>query len=95
MAACLCVSVTHHYPDCNTLSPSLSASWLSSNDVCELEPVVQELLRHLVAKSTTGQLNLLLLMIREGLDTGKLRAGNYRVRRTSILCGKKLFYILS
>ncbi|KAG7236031.1 hypothetical protein INR49_001431 [Caranx melampygus] len=56
----------------------LTASWLSSNELNALEPAVQELLRHLVAKSTTGQFNLLLLMIREGLDTGKLRAGNYR-----------------
>ncbi|XP_071345246.1 unhealthy ribosome biogenesis protein 2 homolog isoform X2 [Trachinotus anak] len=56
----------------------LTAPWLSSNDVNELEPAVQELLRHLVEKSTTGQLNLLLLIIREGLDTPKLRAGNYR-----------------
>lgn len=45
---------------------------------------MQELLCHLVEKSTTGQFNLLLLMIREGLHTGKLRAGNYRVRPRSI-----------
>ncbi|KAJ4946876.1 hypothetical protein JOQ06_008919 [Pogonophryne albipinna] len=56
----------------------LTASWLSASDVCELEPAVQELLRHLLEKSTTGRFNLLLLLIREGLDTGKLRAGNYR-----------------
>ncbi|XP_075966405.1 unhealthy ribosome biogenesis protein 2 homolog isoform X1 [Anarhichas minor] len=56
----------------------LAASWLSESDVCELEPAVQELLRHLVEKSTTGRFNLLLLLIREGLVTGKLRAGNYR-----------------
>lgn len=45
---------------------------------------MQELLCHLVEKSSTGQLNLLLLMIREGLDAGNLRAGNYRVRPGSI-----------
>ncbi|XP_040896586.1 unhealthy ribosome biogenesis protein 2 homolog [Toxotes jaculatrix] len=56
----------------------LTAPWLSSNDVSELEPAVQELLRHLVENSTTGQFNLLLLIIREGLDVCKLRAGNYR-----------------
>nr|XP_020445512.1 unhealthy ribosome biogenesis protein 2 homolog [Monopterus albus]XP_020445513.1 unhealthy ribosome biogenesis protein 2 homolog [Monopterus albus]XP_020445514.1 unhealthy ribosome biogenesis protein 2 homolog [Monopterus albus] len=56
----------------------LTAPWLSPSDVGELESAVQELLRHLVEKSTTGQFNLLLLMIREGLDTVKLRAGNYR-----------------
>lgn len=44
-----------------------------------------ELLRHLVEKSTTGLFNLLLLLIREGLNAGQLRAGNYRVRPGSIL----------
>lgn len=46
---------------------------------------MQKLLRHLEEKSTTGQFNLLLLMIREGLNAGQLRAGNYRVRPGSIL----------
>lgn len=45
---------------------------------------MEELLRHLVEKSTTGQFNLLLLLIREGLDTGQLRAGNYKVRSSSV-----------
>ena len=75
-----CISVTCR-PECDTFSLLLSASWLSADDVCELEPAVQELLRHLVEKSTTGRFNLLLLMIREGLDTSKLRAGNHRVRK--------------
>ncbi|XP_037306073.2 unhealthy ribosome biogenesis protein 2 homolog [Pungitius pungitius] len=56
----------------------LTASWLSESDVCKLKPALQELLRHLLVKSTTGRFNLLLLLIREGLVTGKLRAGNYR-----------------
>ncbi|XP_023280760.1 unhealthy ribosome biogenesis protein 2 homolog [Seriola lalandi dorsalis] len=56
----------------------LTAPWLSSNELNNLEPAVQKLLHHLVEKSTTGQFNLLLLIIREGLDAGKLRAGNYR-----------------
>ncbi|XP_069030220.1 unhealthy ribosome biogenesis protein 2 homolog [Embiotoca jacksoni] len=56
----------------------LTASWLSSTDVGELEPAVQELLRHLVENSTIDRFNLLLLLIREGLDSGKLRAGNCR-----------------
>lgn len=68
----------------------LTASWLSSDEVCELEPAVQELLRHLVEKSTTGQFNLLLLMIREGLDAGKLRAGNYREVLSAIIIIKLL-----
>lgn len=62
-----------------------SASWLSSNDLSELESAVLELLRHLVEKSSAGQFNQLLLMIREGLDVSKLRAGNYRVRTSSLL----------
>lgn len=61
----------------------LPASWLSSSDLCRLEPAVQELLRHLVEKSSAGQLDLLLLMVRDGLNVGQLRAGNYRVRPTS------------
>ncbi|XP_028258009.1 unhealthy ribosome biogenesis protein 2 homolog [Parambassis ranga] len=56
----------------------LTAPWLSSSDVSELEPAVQEVLGHLVEKSTTSQFNLLLLMVKEGLDTSKLRAGNCR-----------------
>ncbi|XP_059213236.1 unhealthy ribosome biogenesis protein 2 homolog [Centropristis striata] len=56
----------------------LTASWLSSSDVCELEPAVQELLRHLLERSTTSRFNLLLLLIREGLDAGRLRAGGHR-----------------
>uniref|UniRef100_G3PUR3 URB2 ribosome biogenesis homolog n=1 Tax=Gasterosteus aculeatus TaxID=69293 RepID=G3PUR3_GASAC len=56
----------------------LTASWLSESDVGELKPALQELLRHLLEKSTTGRFNLLLLLIREGLVTGKLRAGNHR-----------------
>ncbi|XP_054473474.1 unhealthy ribosome biogenesis protein 2 homolog [Anoplopoma fimbria] len=68
----------------------LTASWLSGNDVRELEPAVQELLRHLVEKSTTGRFNLLLLMISEGLVTGKLRAGNYREVLSAVIITKLL-----
>ncbi|XP_028433309.1 unhealthy ribosome biogenesis protein 2 homolog isoform X1 [Perca flavescens] len=68
----------------------LTASWLSANDVCELEPAVQELLCHLVEKSTTGRFNLLLLLIREGLDTGKLRAGSYREVLSAVIIIKLL-----
>ncbi|KAM3877151.1 unhealthy ribosome biogenesis protein 2 homolog [Diretmus argenteus] len=68
----------------------LAASWLSLNDVCELEPAVKELLRHLVESSTTGQFNLLLLLLRDGLDTGKLRAGNYREVRAAVIVIKLL-----
>uniref|UniRef100_UPI003AADB6E9 unhealthy ribosome biogenesis protein 2 homolog n=1 Tax=Centroberyx gerrardi TaxID=166262 RepID=UPI003AADB6E9 len=68
----------------------LAAPWLSLNDVGELEPAVEELLRHLVERSTTGQFNLLLLLIREGLDTGKLRAGNYREVLSAVIIIKLL-----
>lgn len=40
---------------------------------------MQELLHHLVEKCTAGQFNLLLLMIKEGLNGGYLRVGSYRV----------------
>ncbi|XP_036951576.1 unhealthy ribosome biogenesis protein 2 homolog [Acanthopagrus latus] len=73
-----------------TVHRLLTASWLSSNDVCELEPAVDELLRHLVEKSTTGQFNLLLLLIREGLDTGQLRAGNYKEVLAAVIIIKLL-----
>uniref|UniRef100_A0A096LSK5 URB2 ribosome biogenesis homolog n=1 Tax=Poecilia formosa TaxID=48698 RepID=A0A096LSK5_POEFO len=56
----------------------LKAPWLSSTDAGKLQPEVQDLLRHLVEKNTTSQFNMLLLMIREGLDVAKLRAGNWR-----------------
>ncbi|KAM7406266.1 hypothetical protein PAMP_000654 [Pampus punctatissimus] len=68
----------------------LTAPWLSAADLCELEPAVQELLCCLVEKSTTGRFNLLLLMIREGLDTGKLRAGNYRDVLSAVIIVKLL-----
>ncbi|XP_010730626.2 unhealthy ribosome biogenesis protein 2 homolog [Larimichthys crocea] len=68
----------------------LTASWLSPDDVCELEPAVHELLCHLVEKGTTGQFNLLLLMVREGLDTGQLRAGNYREVLSAVIIIKLL-----
>ncbi|XP_068446592.1 unhealthy ribosome biogenesis protein 2 homolog isoform X3 [Clinocottus analis] len=73
-----------------TLHRLLTASWLSESDVCELEPAVQKLLRHLVEKSTTGRFNLLLLTIKEGLVTGKLRAGNYREVRSAAIITKLL-----
>ncbi|CAJ1048895.1 unhealthy ribosome biogenesis protein 2 homolog isoform X2 [Xyrichtys novacula] len=73
-----------------TLHRLLTASWLSSNDVSELEPAVQELLRHLLEKSTTGQLNLLLLLIKEGLDISKLRAGNYKEVLSAVIITKLL-----
>ncbi|XP_061881914.1 unhealthy ribosome biogenesis protein 2 homolog [Entelurus aequoreus] len=54
----------------------LSAPWLSSSDTSALEPAVQKLLHHLVENITSCQFNQLLLMIRDGLDTCKLWAGN-------------------
>lgn len=68
----------------------LTAQWLSSTDLSDLEPALQALLCHLVEKCTTEQFNLLLLMIKEGLDTGKLRAGNYREVLSAIIIMKLL-----
>lgn len=59
------------------------ASWLSSENICELEPTVEELLQHLTEKSTTHHLTLLLVIVKDGLHSGKLKAGNYRVRPRS------------
>lgn len=41
---------------------------------------MQGLLRHLVEESTSDQFSLLLLVIREALNSSRLRAGSYRVR---------------
>ncbi|KAM9860653.1 unhealthy ribosome biogenesis protein 2 homolog [Aulostomus maculatus] len=68
----------------------LTAPWLTSSEICELEPAVQLLLRHLVEKSTTNQFNLLLLLIREVLDVSKLRAGNYREVLSAVIIIKLL-----
>lgn len=57
-----------------------SASWLTPSDLCDLEAAMQVLLRHLVEESTSDQFSLLLLMIRDVLNTSQLRAGSYRVR---------------
>ncbi|XP_077444130.1 unhealthy ribosome biogenesis protein 2 homolog [Stigmatopora argus] len=56
----------------------LTAPWLSPSDTCELEPAVQELLHHLLENSTLCQFSLMLTMIKDGLDTCKLMAGNYK-----------------
>ncbi|XP_054892958.1 unhealthy ribosome biogenesis protein 2 homolog [Poeciliopsis prolifica] len=56
----------------------LKTPWLSSTDAAKLQPELQDLLRHLVENNTTSQFNMLLLMIREGLDVHKLRAGNWK-----------------
>ncbi|XP_054627419.1 unhealthy ribosome biogenesis protein 2 homolog isoform X2 [Dunckerocampus dactyliophorus] len=69
----------------------LSAPWLSPSETCELEPAVQDLLRHLVENITSYQLSLLLLMIRDGLDTCKLWAGNYKEVLAAITIAKLLF----
>nr|XP_057945285.1 unhealthy ribosome biogenesis protein 2 homolog [Doryrhamphus excisus]XP_057945286.1 unhealthy ribosome biogenesis protein 2 homolog [Doryrhamphus excisus] len=69
----------------------LSAPWLSPSETCELEPAVQELLRHLVENSTSCQFSLLLQMIGDGLDTSKLWSGNYKEVLAAIIIAKLLF----
>ncbi|XP_053722403.1 unhealthy ribosome biogenesis protein 2 homolog [Synchiropus splendidus] len=68
----------------------LSAPGLSSCDLGQLEPAVQELLRHLVGKSSTSRFMLLLQMIQGGLDPGKLLSGNYREVLSAIIIIKGL-----
>ncbi|RVE74646.1 hypothetical protein OJAV_G00024320 [Oryzias javanicus] len=68
----------------------LTAPWLSPAGVVDLEPTVQEVLSHLVERSTTHQFNLLLLMIKEGLDICKLRAGNCREVLSAVITVKLL-----
>uniref|UniRef100_A0A3B3H3A0 URB2 ribosome biogenesis homolog n=1 Tax=Oryzias latipes TaxID=8090 RepID=A0A3B3H3A0_ORYLA len=68
----------------------LTAPWLSPAGVVDLEPTVQELLSHLVERSTTRQFNLLLLMVKEGLDICNLRAGNYREVLSAVITIKLL-----
>ncbi|KAG7481706.1 hypothetical protein JOB18_002610 [Solea senegalensis] len=63
---------------------------LLTEDICELESAVQELLCNLLEKSTTDQLTLLLVIIREGLNAGKLRAGNNR----EVLCAVTIIKLL-
>lgn len=69
----------------------LTAHWISSSDLSELEPVLQTLLCHLVEHCSSERFNLLLLMIKDGLDPGKLRSGNYREVLTTIILLKLLF----
>ncbi|KAJ3593217.1 hypothetical protein NHX12_005553 [Muraenolepis orangiensis] len=54
------------------------------------EPAVEELLGHLLEGSTTGQFNLLLLLIREGLDSSRLSAGSYKEVLSAITITKLL-----
>jgi len=68
---------------CHFLAPWNAADWLSQSDLCGLEPAVEELLGHLLEGSTTGQFNQLLQLIRDGLDSSKLCAGNHKVRPDS------------
>lgn len=69
----------------------LTAHWLTSINLCDLEPAVQALLHHLVENCTSEQFNSLFLVIKEGLDTGKLSAGNYREVRSVVILIKLLF----
>lgn len=73
-----------------TVHRLLTASWQSTADICQLEPAVQELLRHLVEKCTISQFNLLLMMIKEGLNIGYLRMGNYREVLSAVIVIKLL-----
>ncbi|XP_059927021.1 unhealthy ribosome biogenesis protein 2 homolog [Gadus macrocephalus] len=73
-----------------TVFTLLAADWLSLSDLCGLEPAVEDLLGHLLDGSTTGQFNLLLLLIREGLDSSKLEAGSYKEVLSAVTTTKLL-----
>lgn len=73
----------------------LAAPWLSLSEVKELEKPVEELLHHLLARSTPEQFSLLLLLLKDGLDTAKVHAGAHRevlsaVILTRLLSGRQL-----
>ncbi|XP_077569619.1 unhealthy ribosome biogenesis protein 2 homolog [Stigmatopora nigra] len=70
----------------------LTAPWLSPSDTCELEPAMQELLRHLLENSTLCQFSLMLTMIKDGLDTCKLMAGNYKEVLAAVILVKLLSF---
>ncbi|XP_061670322.1 unhealthy ribosome biogenesis protein 2 homolog [Syngnathoides biaculeatus] len=69
----------------------LTAPWLSPSDTSELEPALQNLLRHLLENSTPSQFSMLLTMIEDGLDTCKLSSGNYK----EVLAGVIIVKLLS
>lgn len=73
-----------------TVFTLLAADWLSLSDLCGLEPAVEELLGHLLEGSTIGQFNLLLQLIRDGLDSSKLRPGNHKEVLSAITITKLL-----
>ncbi|KAM6977895.1 unhealthy ribosome biogenesis protein 2 homolog [Aplochiton taeniatus] len=78
----------------------LAAPWLSVGEVCDLEKPVEELLRPLLTGSTVEQLNRLLLLLRDGLDTGRIRHGSHRealsaVTLTKLLSGCQMPYACS
>ncbi|XP_029620990.1 unhealthy ribosome biogenesis protein 2 homolog [Salmo trutta] len=56
----------------------LAAPWLSVSEVRYLEEPVKELLDQLLVRSTPEQFHLLLLLLRDGLDTSKFRSGCHR-----------------
>ncbi|XP_033847626.1 unhealthy ribosome biogenesis protein 2 homolog [Periophthalmus magnuspinnatus] len=74
-----------------SLQRLLTAHWLSSTDLHDLEPTLQKLLCHLVDKCSSERFNQMLLMIKEGLDTVKLRGGNYREVLSTVILVKLLF----
>lgn len=75
----------------HSLQRLLTATWISLSDLSELEPVLQMLLCHLVENCSSERFNLLLLMIKDGLDSVKLRAGNSREVLATVIYTKLLF----
>uniref|UniRef100_A0A3P9A4F0 Nucleolar 27S pre-rRNA processing Urb2/Npa2 C-terminal domain-containing protein n=1 Tax=Esox lucius TaxID=8010 RepID=A0A3P9A4F0_ESOLU len=68
----------------------LAAPWLSVLEMRVLEDPVKELLDQLLVHSTPEQFHLLLLLLREGLDTSKFRSGRYREVLSTVTIAKLL-----
>uniref|UniRef100_A0AAV2LUE7 Nucleolar 27S pre-rRNA processing Urb2/Npa2 C-terminal domain-containing protein n=1 Tax=Knipowitschia caucasica TaxID=637954 RepID=A0AAV2LUE7_KNICA len=75
----------------NSSQSLLTARWLSLSDLCVLEPDVQKLLCHLVEKCSSERFSLLLMQIKEGLDTGNIEGGNYREVLSTVILIKMMF----
>ncbi|XP_062320043.1 unhealthy ribosome biogenesis protein 2 homolog [Osmerus eperlanus] len=68
----------------------LGASWLPVCEVAELDEPVEELLHHLLARSTPERFHLLLLLLKDGLDTAQIRAGAHREVLSAVILTRLL-----
>ncbi|KAL0983814.1 hypothetical protein UPYG_G00133100 [Umbra pygmaea] len=66
----------------------LAAQWLSVSELHSLEEPVKLLLDQLLVEGTPEMFSLLLLLVRDGLDTSKVRAGCYRDVLSTVMLTK-------